>query len=60
MFDHLVEKNRLLPFFEQVGLDSNDLIFIKELIHVQLNEQKMNQVRNESLDCRKTNGLLFR
>lgn len=45
MFDYLVEKNRLLPFFEQVGLDKNDLIFIKELIYGQLTDQTTDQVR---------------
>lgn len=46
MFDYLIEKNRLLPLFEQVGLDGNDLIFIKELIYGQLNEQTSDQTRS--------------
>ena len=34
-----------MPFFEQAGLDEKDIIFVKELIYGELNEQTNNQVR---------------
>lgn len=32
MLDHLIEVNGLWPQFEQYGLTTNDIVFIKELI----------------------------
>ena len=46
MFDYMIEVNSLMPYFEQAGLDQNDLIFVKELIYGQLNEENStNSVR---------------
>ncbi|CAF4519480.1 unnamed protein product [Rotaria socialis] len=44
MFDHLIERNRLLPFFQQVGLKDIDITFVKELIHSEINGQDNTQV----------------
>jgi hypothetical protein len=44
MLDYMIEKNHLMPFFEQVGLDKTDIIFIKELIYGELNGQTNNPV----------------
>jgi hypothetical protein len=44
MLDYMIEKNHLMPFFEQVGLDETDIIFIKELIYFELNESTNDQV----------------
>lgn len=41
----MIEKNRLMPFFEQVGIDRTDIIFIKELIYGELNGSIDNEVR---------------
>ncbi|CAF4222763.1 unnamed protein product [Rotaria magnacalcarata] len=43
MFDHLIEKNRLLPFFQQVGLNDIDIIFVKELIYSEIDGQDNTQ-----------------
>jgi hypothetical protein len=44
MFDYMIEKNNLMPFFRQADLDETDIIFIKELIFFESNEQTTNQV----------------
>jgi hypothetical protein len=44
MLDYMIEKNHLMPFFEQAGLDKMDIIFIKELIYGELNGQTNNPV----------------
>jgi HD superfamily phosphohydrolase len=44
MLDYMIEKNHLMPFFEQVGLDETDIIFIKELIYFELNESTNDQI----------------
>ncbi|CAF4375878.1 unnamed protein product, partial [Rotaria sp. Silwood2] len=44
MFNYMIEKNNLKPFFEQVGLNEIDIIFVNELIFSELNEQESNQI----------------
>jgi len=44
MFDYMIEKNSLMPFFKQAGLNETDIIFVKELIYGELNKEKNNQV----------------
>ncbi len=44
MFDYMITKNNLMPSFEQAGLNEIDIIFIKELIFDELNEQTNNLV----------------
>ena len=46
MLDHVIEKNHLMPHFEQAGLDQTDIIFIKELIFGELTESTGNQVKD--------------
>ncbi len=48
MLDYMIEKNHLMPFFEQAGLDKTDIIFIKELIYGELNGQTNNPVSWET------------
>jgi hypothetical protein len=45
MLDYLIQKNNLMPYFEQVDLDETDIIFVKELIFGELNEQMNDEVR---------------
>lgn len=40
----MIETNKLMPFFEQAGLDETDIIFVKELIFGELNKQANDQV----------------
>ena len=51
MLDYMIKANHLMPFFEQAGLDEIDIIFIKELIFGELNEQTDNQVGNNIENC---------
>jgi len=44
MFDYMIKKNNLTPFFEQADLNEIDIIFVKELIFDELNEQTNNLV----------------
>ncbi|CAF3733659.1 unnamed protein product [Rotaria sp. Silwood1] len=44
MFNYIIEKNNLMPFFEQVGLNQIDIIFVNELIFSELNGQESDQV----------------
>ena len=45
MLYYMIKTNNLMPYFEQARLDENDLIFIKELIDGESNEQTNDQVR---------------
>jgi hypothetical protein len=45
MLDYMIKTNKLMKFFEQAGLDEKDLIFVKELIDGESNEQTNDQVR---------------
>ncbi|CAF0956179.1 unnamed protein product [Rotaria sordida] len=44
MFNYMIEKNNLMSFFAQVGLNEIDIIFVNELIFNELNGQENNQV----------------
>ncbi len=44
MLDYMIEKNNLMPFFQQAGLDKTDIIFIKELIYGELSGSTNDQV----------------
>ncbi|CAF0904352.1 unnamed protein product [Adineta steineri] len=43
MFEYIINTNNLKPFFEQVGLNDIDIIFVKELIFGQLDQQNNDQ-----------------
>ena len=45
MLEYMIDKNHLMPYFEQAGLDQLDIIFIKELIFGELTESTSNQVK---------------
>ena len=45
MLDYMIDKNHLMPYFAQAGLDQLDITFIRELIFSELTESTNNQVR---------------
>lgn len=45
MLEYIIDKNRLMPHFEQAGLDRMDITFIKELIFGELTESTSNPVK---------------
>lgn len=47
MLDFMIATNKLMPSFEQAGLNETDVVFVKELIYGELNESTNNQVRTE-------------